>query len=215
MLTNPCDHATLPRQPHNEAAFLSPKQVNAFLDAAKDDPWYDYWLTLARTGMRPGEALGLQWRDLGKGTLSIHRTVVRIGKSWSFEDCKTKRSKRTITIPKDLQIALEARRGTAGSIGADTRLIFHGRDGAPPDMRTLVRLHFDPYREAANLGKCSPYALRHSHISDLLAQGVPVTEVSARAGHSSPVMTLGVYAHVLASSGDRMAAALERAAGDR
>jgi integrase len=41
--------------------------------------------------------------------------------------------------------------------------------------------------------------LRHSHASLLLAAGVPVKEVSERLGHASPVITLGVYAHVIPS----------------
>lgn len=41
-------------------------------------------------------AAPLRGENLVKWTPSIHHTVVRLGKSWSFEDCKTMRSKRTI-----------------------------------------------------------------------------------------------------------------------
>ena len=46
-------------------------------------------------------AAPLRGENLGKWTPSIHPTVVRLGKSWSFEDRKTMRSKRTISIPDD------------------------------------------------------------------------------------------------------------------
>jgi integrase len=39
--------------------------------------------------------------------------------------------------------------------------------------------------------------LRHTHASILLASGVPVKVVSERLGHASPIITLGVYAHVM------------------
>lgn len=104
-----------------------------------------------------------------------------------FEDCKTTRSRRTGTIPGNVVEALKthgkvviAERQLRGARWQDHDLIFPSGAGTPPDMRSLVRLHFDAYRKAAKLDKCSPYVLRHSHNSGLLAQGLPVAEVSAR-----------------------------------
>jgi integrase len=39
----------------------------------------------------------------------------------------------------------------------------------------------------------------------LLTKGVPVHIVAARLGHSSPMVTLSVYAHVLPTSDERAA----------
>jgi integrase len=41
------------------------------------------------------------------------------------------------------------------------------------------------------------HSLRHAHISQLLANGVPVKVVQRRAGHANINTTLQVYAHVL------------------
>ena len=38
---------------------------------------------------------------------------------------------------------------------------------------------------------------RHFHISYLLRNGVPIKVVQMRAGHSSPMVTLSVYSHVI------------------
>jgi integrase len=38
---------------------------------------------------------------------------------------------------------------------------------------------------------------RHTHLSLLLAAGVPLKVVSERAGHANPTITMGVYAHTL------------------
>lgn len=39
--------------------------------------------------------------------------------------------------------------------------------------------------------------VRHFHISNLLRNGVAINAVQVRAGHSSPMVTLSVYGHVI------------------
>jgi len=46
------------------------------------------------------------------------------------------------------------------------------------------------------------YDLRHTHVTLMLAAGVPVHEVAARVGHASAKMTLDVYAHALPHHGE-------------
>jgi integrase len=53
------------------------------------------------------------------------------------------------------------------------------------------------------LGPMAP-GLRHSHLSQLLDQGAQLTEVSARAGHANPAITLRLYAHRIKGSEERM-----------
>jgi integrase len=47
------------------------------------------------------------------------------------------------------------------------------------------------------LPEISLHALRHTHIANLLAQGVHAKVVSERAGHANVGITLGIYAHVI------------------
>jgi integrase len=127
-----------------------------------------------------------------------------------FEDCNTARSRRTMTIPLVGEEALNIYRKSVESVGTAKILIFPGEHGAPSDYRTLVRLHFDLYRKAAKLPMCTPYVLRHSRISGLLAHGISVVGVRQRAGHASVTMALNTYAHVIVGGSDRLAKALER-----
>ena len=39
--------------------------------------------------------------------------------------------------------------------------------------------------------------MRHSYVTALLSQGVPLKVVSQRVGHASPVVTMTIYQHVL------------------
>src|SRR5215213_8999996 len=53
------------------------------------------------SGMRPEEYLALRWPDVDfeRGAASIQRALVRHKKVWSFENPKTPRSRRTLTLP--------------------------------------------------------------------------------------------------------------------
>src|SRR5262245_60607724 len=62
----------------------------------------------------------------------------------------------------------------------------------------------------AGLPKITFHALRHSHASALISEGIDVVSVSRRLGHSSPVITLSTYAHLFADKSDSAAAAIER-----
>jgi integrase len=57
----------------------------------------------------------------------------------------------------------------------------------------------------AGLSGSSLHTLRHSHGSQLLANGVPLPVVSKRLGHSSVYVTATVYSHALTN--DELAAA--------
>jgi integrase len=59
--------------------------------------------------------------------------------------------------------------------------------------------------EAAAIKRVTFHALRHTHITHLLREGVPVHVVSARAGHANPNITLGTYAHLLGGDDERAA----------
>ena len=55
------------------------------------------------------------------------------------------------------------------------------------------------------------HALRHTHVSALIAANVDVVEISRRIGHSSPAVTLRIYAHLFKSTDTAAAAAIDAA----
>ncbi len=57
----------------------------------------------------------------------------------------------------------------------------------------------------AGLKGAGLHSLRHSHVSELLSNGVPIPTVSKRVGHANPNITLSIYAHALEA--DELAAA--------
>lgn len=61
---------------------------------------------------------------------------------------------------------------------------------------SLYRLCLSLSRRAA-IPQFGPHALRHYFITELIKRGVPIAIVSRIAGHSSPVITMSVYCHLL------------------
>jgi integrase len=56
--------------------------------------------------------------------------------------------------------------------------------------------------------RVSFHALRHSHVSALIAAGLDVVTISHHIGHANPGVTLAVYAHLFAGANKDAAAAL-------
>ena len=75
-------------------------------------------------------------------------------------------------------------------------LVFTRWDGQPFTPKALTNA-FAKIVRAAGVTPIGFHGLRHTHLSHLLADGVPVKVISERAGHASAKMTLDVYGHLL------------------
>jgi len=147
---------------------------------------------LAYAGLRPGEAIGLRWHDVGERTLLVERSV-------AFGQLKSTKTNsiRSVRLLEPLKHDLAAWRRKTDRSGA-TDLIFPAPDGSPWSEDRVRNWRHRAFAEAAahaGAPKARPYDLRHSYISLLIAQGATVVEVARQAGHA-PTMTLSTYAHL-------------------
>jgi integrase len=75
-----------------------------------------------------------------------------------------------------------------------------------------VRRPWNDAVEKANLERRpTPHDLRHSHASWLIAAGVDIKSVSIRLGHSSSVITLDIYGHLMGDADEIAVKRLENA----
>ena len=58
---------------------------------------------------------------------------------------------------------------------------------------------------------CSLHALRHTHVSQLIAAGMDIVTISRRLGHANPTITLRVYGHLFNNTDERAATITEAA----
>jgi integrase len=135
---------------------------------------------LAYAGLRPGEALALTWNHIQDNTLLIEQAV-------AFGQIKTTKTgqRRTVRLLAPLAHDLAEWRFASGRPDG-TALVFPGRNGHPWSdnaWRSWRRKVFQPAATAAGTTRATPYHLRHSFVSLLIAEGKTIVEVARQAGH--------------------------------
>jgi integrase len=174
---------------------LSPKTIEAMrAHLLATDRLLDATLVsvLAYGGLRPGEAIGLRWHDVGERTLLVERSVA-FGQLKSTKTSSTRSVRLLGPLKDDLNTWREHADRTA-----ETDLVFPAPDGSPWNAdraRNWRKRTFAEAAESAGVPTARPYDLRHSYVSLLIAQGATVVEVARQAGHA-PTMTLSTYAHL-------------------
>jgi integrase len=193
MASNPCASADKPKAKAEEITPPEPAEVKRIVAAAtmQNADLGACFRLAAVSGMRRSELVGLQWRDLSGTQIIVRRNRVQSGKVWITRDTKSgNRSHRTINLDAETLAALEEVRERAATADRTHPWIF-ARAGMEPWTPEYLTNTYQRLR----LDGSSFHSLRHFHATQLLAAGVPVTQVSARLGHSSPAMTLSAYAH--------------------
>jgi len=219
LFRNPASLVELPKVSHKERRVLSPDEAQKFLKAANEKPNGLIFEFALITGMRPEEYLALQWADIDfeRCTAQVRRALVRHKKSWSFEETKTARSRRTIFLPSQLLNKLAAHKRTQaerrlklGSAWQAFDLVFCSDEGTPLSIPNLTYRYFRPILIKAELPQIRLYDLRHSCATLLLIAEENPKVVSERLGHSTIVLTLDTYSHVLPSMQEKASTKLEK-----
>ncbi len=181
-------------------------ELDSFLTAAADSEYYEFFSTLALTGARRGEGLGLQWNDadfnITSPTLHIRRTAYKLENGqWRYEKPKTKRSDRIIALPISLVLLLQQRREQkeanakwCGQEFSENDFMFARPDGSLPDPRYLSKV-FQRIVQRAGLKRIRLHDLRHTFATLLRASEVPIEVISKVLGHANVLVTFKIYDH--------------------
>ena len=150
-------------------------------------------------GLRPGELRKLAWDhvDLHNGVIHVWRSASRTG------DVKTPKSKRSLMLPKRAAAALQAHknlqaaeRRAAGTAWQDNNLVFCREDGRMYSSDAL-NWRFSKMTKRAGIGHWHAHEGRHTAVSIMSSNGVPLQEISDTVGHKSTHVTETVYRHVI------------------
>ena len=211
---NPTESADPPQAAKTEMAILEPEELRVFVESVRRDRLYAAWMLAATTGMRRGEILGLRWSDIDLKNMALSVCQIRTVANYQVVTLtpKTDKGARTISLDARTVAVLRAHRVSqmeerllfGSGFQDEGDYVFRQEDGAPIDPERLSRL-FKQHCRRAGVPPVRFHDIRHSYVTALLRQGVPLKVVSQRVGHASPMVTLAIYQHVL--PGDDRAAA--------
>ena len=207
---DPCQDLTQKEKPHRDAKkvdFLATDDARRFIACLEDEPlfWRTFENVLITCGLRRGEAIGLQWRDINaeKLTLTVERNVtmdanaddkLRIGATKTGESRTVPISPRVYGLLMQLKREHEERLQIAMAPGAFIfcRLTDPQRPIYPTEPTRWQRKFVERHR----LPNVSPHDLRHTAATLALESGADLKQVQQLLGHSDPSTTLKFYTGV-------------------
>lgn len=209
--------ARLPKDPLKEMKVLDTKDVEIFLNTAKNHyrykRYYTAYLMELYTGMRRGELLGIRWKDidLKKSNIQVRQQLVKEGSKHVIRELKTESSQnRTIAISDDMIQELKSHRALQKDwlkeLGWDDLQIKEQTDNGLVFINELATGFIQPRNFTRNFKGCLKtckldteirfHDMRHTFALLSLQQGVDIKTLQSDLGHHSIQTTLDRYGHV-------------------
>jgi integrase len=166
---------------------FSMDEVERLIATVRED--YRPYLTVRMlTGIRTGEADGLQWIDINleANVFKITRTVSRNGDG----DPKTEASRREIAMVPQVRAAFEEQKKRALD---GCPWVFHTLHGNTIDAVNFANRVWYPLLRHLGLKQRPPYQMRHTAATLMLAAGENPEWVASVLGHTTTEMLFRVY----------------------
>ena len=205
---NPCQGVRKAKAEKQEFGVLDPAQVVRFLEEAKNDRLYAYFVFALDSGAGPGESFALEWAvvNFQTGLISVLHSLEDDGGHLRVKGPKRATRRRHIRLsPHTLDVLHEHRKRAM----ADAP-VFHDTLGKHLRNGNVTKRSFKLILERAGLPEIRLYDLRHTCATLLLLANVPAKVVSERLGHASVTITLNTYSHVLPDMQRQAADALHK-----
>ena len=222
IITLKCRRMTFPKRPRlvePEIPFLGEPEIQRLVAAAPPD-LKPVVLILADTGLRRGELLSLEWRDvdLARGTVLVRKSKTGRGREvpltararQAFEEVRAARTGTDGTPPLPEDLAFE------GYFALRRKP--HTREGHTPGtdrdrLEALLTVRIRRLARAVGLPGVGPHSLRHSFASRMVMAGVPLSFVARVTGHSTLTCAARYGKHAPTDAGKLAIRALEEATG--
>jgi integrase len=206
---NPLRDAERPRgkgtKQEKQIKILTPNQITTLLDAVSDQKYKTLIRLAIMSGARQGELLGLKWPDVDWENNQIH--IQRTFNKGCFYSTKTQTSNRRIDLGPAMMT--ELKRWRLACPKNRLQLVFPNESGKPMNYSNAVNRYFKPALKKAKLPMMRWHDLRHTFASLMIHQGENIKYIQSQLGHSSPTVTLNVYAHLMNPVNQESACRLE------
>ncbi len=223
---NVAEHVELPEgRAGRPSKSFTAAQADAILRQTKGHRMHAYIVVAMLTGARTEEMRALTWDHVVLGPsngvpphMMVWRSVRRGGET------KTRKSRRTIALPRICVDALEAQRLQQAAERQDAGVLWKAGPGfvftdtlggqldvnnVRRDFRSALKLV-----EGITADEWTPRELRHSFVSLLSDAGVRIEEISRLVGHSGTSVSELVYRHQIRPVVETGAAVMDEIFGD-
>lgn len=184
---NPCSSVIIPK--------ALPKKKRAAASSSDEEiikKSYDIWLfpyIAIMTGMRKGEILALQWKDIDfqQDIIKVSKSIFHDGDKPLIKEPKTEAGTRTVPLLEPLKKVLEAIKHK----NANHYIISVDGGETPLRKRRFITL-YNKFKEKTGIS-CTAHQLRHSFATVAFEAGVPVKAVQEILGHKQISTTMDIY----------------------
>lgn len=164
-----------------------------------------FFMLLIHLGMRKGEALAIEWKDIDLDAKSVfirRNSQYRNSRTGVFTTLpKTKGSIRCLKLPDEiidllpkLKAEQEELKRNVGDNWVEHDRLFTTWNGEP--MRpNRPYTWLQKFCERENLPFKGLHNFRHALVTNLVHERTDIATVSSIVGHSNPNITLGIYTH--------------------
>ncbi len=195
---NPCNR--LKRSPEGSRkieAYTKDEQRRLEMTIKQEDDRRLFGIILCLySGLRIGELLGLEWRDvdLQKGIITIDKAIYREkddNNVWQLyvDKPKTASSQRVIPLPPFVAEELQHHKSTSKS-----EFVVENKKAQRMSIRSYQYM-FERITEKAGVRKLNFHALRHTFATRAIECGMDIKTLSEIMGHKNASITLNRYAH--------------------
>lgn len=176
---------------------LTELELKDFLKLMERSKYYMLALFMVNTGLRPGEAIALERKDLltKVNKVRVNKTYVKGTKDNIQGDTKTKTSNRVIPIPSSLMILMkkymlkQPRKNNSDPL-------FQTLKGTRITPRNALR-QFKAIGERIGCDWVNLHSMRHTFASKLFKEKVDIKVISKLLGHKDVSTTYNIYVHFI------------------
>lgn len=199
-----------------ESALIAEEATRAYKTGKMVYAYGDVFILMLNTGIRLGEAIGLEKQDWNPAdrTLHIRRNIQSVkrrdddgnpltGRELVSNTTKTYSGTRTIALNKAATEALER---LCAENPDSKNIVCTNKGGIVPPER--IERTFYHLLDNIGLEREGPHSLRHTFASLLFASKVDIKTVSKLLGHANTQITYNTYIHLLEDAGHSAVAVL-------
>lgn len=187
---------TTPKAYRIQDKYLETPEIKKLFDAMTDERYFLASKMLLLTGMRVGEFIALNDKD-------VWEKIIRINKTWDkanhiVTSTKTMKSEREIHVQPELRECIEKIREYTNRqreiFGYESELFFPDVDGSHFKYGSFNKYIGNLTTEVLHR-RLGCHVFRHSHASILAMKGVSLEAISERLGHDGSKITKEIYLH--------------------